>query len=59
MDLDDMELDDLGIPTPDEGPESCAHCNASPEHSVIDDTVQVFHYENCYLMNPDNFLVAA
>lgn len=57
-DLDMMELDDLGIPET-EHVNGCPHCGVSPEISPLDGSFQLFHYENCYFMNPENFLDAA
>jgi hypothetical protein len=57
-DLDAMELDDLGIPEMD-SLSQCADCGVKPEISPIDDSEQLFHYDHCSMMNPDNFLVAA
>lgn len=59
MDIDTMELDDLGIPETSEKPSECTDCGARPESSPLSDAPQVFHYDNCFFMNPDNFVAAA
>jgi len=56
-DYEDVELDDRGNP-PREISE-CSDCGVHPEISPIDGSMQVFHYDNCFFMNPENFIRAA
>lgn len=60
IELDEMELDDLGIPEPhDYTPCPCWDCGAKWGVDPATGSMKQFHYDNCYYMNPENFLEVA
>lgn len=51
--MDELNLDDLGIPEVDEEVEDCVDCGARVIASPIDGEPAVFHYDHCSSVRAD------